>query len=146
MSTTQKTLRLRDFAIKALERATEGGRLSQAEYVSNVLEQHEADWRAGLGALRSSGWTPDEILTACSALNGFWNQGVTPPSWMALELRDAQRLNEVCSMKSVDPDRWAELADSVERDEVTALSLRFVVAEFWRGNAFLDAILEQREG
>jgi hypothetical protein len=111
-------------------------------YVQDLVRHRRRQWQAAYLLLTTSGWTPQELLAACDALNGHslledlggWPGGAGVP----LELHDAQRLRDLCGKWGIDPARWAahveRLAQAPEEREAVALLAR----ELWAGSGELE--------
>lgn len=113
-------------------------------YVSKLVEDAERRWRACLTHLRTAGWADREILAVCDVLNGYGlteYSGIFAATSVALELHDAERLNQTAAKWDVGAERWAGLVRQAAEQETIARALIDVAAEFWRDNARLERAL-----
>lgn len=137
--TTAKTMRLDDSAVAILDRACGENATSPADYVSRLIEQAHRKWTTALRRLTEAGWKGRELLAACDALNGLgMHDYVGGPLFLAPELSDAQRLNDICSKWDVSPDSWSERVRAVHADKAQERDLATIVEEFWNGNDELE--------
>lgn len=133
-----KYLRLDESTTALLDRAC-GESTSPSDYVSHLIEQAHRKWTLSLDKLRVAGWTGSELLAACDALNGVWlHEYAGGPAFLAAELTDAQRLNDVCGKWDVPPKDWAKRVKALHEDRELQRALVAVVEEFWNGNDELE--------
>jgi hypothetical protein len=129
----KQNLSLPDHVIALLDKVGDGNR---SEYVATILEQRWQEWQQALDTLREAGWRAPELLAACDALNGC---GLLPDRWqhagLALELHDAERLNQTASRQwDVPPERWQERVQQVHEHPAIGRALYLVAREFWSSN------------
>jgi hypothetical protein len=106
-----------------------------SEYVSRIVVQRWELWMTALATLRSAGWTSSEMLAACDALNGHWMlEQARRPEFLADELSDAQRLNNVCDKWDVPPKRWTSRVKSLRDSDDMSAALIVLSREYWCGN------------
>ena len=119
-----------------------------SEYISKVVTQRWREWTEALAMLRAAQWSSGELLAACDVLNGYWLVGHgRSGQFVAAELQDGQRLNDICSKWDIAPKTWKlRVLQVAERPEI-AIALVTLVEEFWTGNEACEgAIRRERSG
>lgn len=112
----------------------------RSDYIRTLLSERRAEWMESYSHLRAAGWAGNEICAAMDALNGTHIEMLRPGSWLAIELHDAERLNETATAKwDVDAERWDALVARVH-DERTldGWALRLLARAFWSGDEAVD--------
>lgn len=109
-----------------------------SRYVTTLVRDAETRWRACLDRLRASGWSADEVLAACDALNGYHLlPDVRPATWAAVDLAETPLVEKW----GLDPDRWQARIGRVRADEIEARCLLEVTAQFWRHDPRVEAAI-----
>lgn len=109
-------------------------------YLESLVRHRRREWQGAYARLTSGGWSSEHLRAACDALNGYdltlWHpEGRELGVGIALELHDAQRLNDVCRQHGADADVWARsLVPAVGTDLAVARDLATLAREFWGGD------------
>lgn len=147
MSKNRRNLSL-DPDVEAILDDIGAGQSSASAYIEDLVRDAERDWRTAHQQLNDRGWRPVELLAACEVLNGWGllSDYGRPASWLAIELADGQRLNDICRKWDVSPERWQAHIQRLADDELEARALACVAREFWRHNTRLERVLRREDG
>lgn len=117
-----------------------------SEYLAKVITQRWREWTEALATLRAADWTSAELCAACDVLNGYWLVGHgRSGEFVAGELEDGQRLNDICAKWDVSPKKWAQRVQQVATRPEIAIALVTLVEEFWTGNEACEAAIRREE-
>ena len=112
-----------------------GGPKGATRYIETLVRNAWRDWRSGLDLLARHGWRTNDVLAACSALNGFTD--MRPRGEMlALELQDIASPGENRDW-GLDLDHWRMLVRELAADDDVAYALWTIVREFWTADEAL---------
>lgn len=117
-----------------------------SEYISRIVTDRWELWLTALNRLVANGWTSNELLAACEALNGHWlTDRADRPVLVAAELREAQQQRRLCEKWNVSPKRWSGRVGLVRASDQMADALVVLAHEFWSGNAACEMAIRRDE-
>lgn len=142
MAREKRNLTLPDDVNALLERVG-----NASDYIAKVVQQRWREWTDALATLSAAGWASGELLAACDVLNGYWLVGHgRSGEFVAAELDDGQRLNDICRKWKISPAKWSERVKQVARQPEIAIALVTIVEEFWAGNEACEAAIRRERG
>lgn len=129
MSRVKLSVQLESGTAARLEPLREARQLTS--WLDAVLAEHIRQLDMAWATLIGAGWTREQLLAACDALNGTWlHDQMGAPSFLALTLSDADRLDRVAA--KWDAQDWPAVVARVRDDAGQAEALRLLVIDFWR--------------
>ena len=139
MEKQKLTLNMDPGIVDLLHRAA--GDRGIGDYLSLLIADSWRDWQESLDHLTSSGWSTEELLAACDALNGkliVARRDLGPQ--LAATMEDAAIIDGIAKKYNVG-DTWRDRCAQVRSDNTIARALLTVAQEFWRSNRLVARAL-----